>query len=406
MMDPPPEQNRVPGGTHMQSVEAFVNPSPLQRDHQPSRSSSSSKYKETKRVDASDFGKSVASGAVSGFAVKTLTAPLSRMTILLQVTPPTAAGVPRGAATCATGKQLPTSPILTGTNPSSSSTSGLNKPTSVKLGPATSAGTTIVQQKPGSTTNFVPTGSLDLLRKVVQQEGVTSFWKGNWTSILHKGLLTGLNYGLFETIKNSLRPIWRSDTDPGFLARTAAGFLASSVSLTIAYPFDLMRTRLACEQRNYHLSVPTGQQWLGVYRDVVKTEGPRALVRGLPCTLLCQGLNVGLNFGIYETLNVYLLREQHTRTTFLETMGCGAVAGITASTLVQPLDLIRRRQQMSNESWTVLQWGRHVVQSHGLRGLYRGLVPELLKVAPAVGLNFYIYEWMRQEVFQTKVHPR
>lgn len=90
-------------------------------------------------------------------------------------------------------------------------------------------------------------------------------------------------------------------------------------------------------------------------------------------------------------------------------MGCGAVAGITASSLVQPLDLIRRRQQMSTgveAGRSVWGWVKKIFFERGMRGFYRGLVPELLKVAPAVGLNFYIYEWMRQEVFQSKVHPR
>ena len=86
-------------------------------------------------------------------------------------------------------------------------------------------------------------------------------------------------------------------------------------------------------------------------------------MRGLPATQLCQGVNIGLHFGIYETLNtnpVYrsaferaMPRSWRTidddgrpRTSFAYSMVCGQCAGLVASTLVQPLDLVRRRQQL------------------------------------------------------------
>ena len=208
-----------------------------------------------------------------------------------------------------------------------------------------------------------------------------------------------------------------SDTDPGFFARTAAGFAAGSLSLGLAYPFDIVRTRLACDKSNYVIENlkasadkrQTSLIWSSM-RQLYRQEGIKALTRGLPCTMLCQGLNIGLNFGIYETLNTNMLRGNETRTGFGETLLCGAVAGMTASTIVQPLDLIRRRQQISagtaSSNQTVWMITKDIVSTKGWRGLYRGLGPELCKVAPAVGLNFWIYEFVRQEVFQAKINPR
>lgn len=137
----------------------------------------------------------------------------------------------------------------------------------------------------------------------------------------------------------------------------------------------------------------------------------RGLYAGLPCTWLCQGLNIGLNFGIYETMNVNMLKKGETRTSFFQTFVCGSVAGIVASTTIQPLDLIRRRQQLeglngANGSKPWWEVGKSIVRQKGVAGLYCGLLPELCKVVPAVTANFYTYEFMRQEVFKAHVAPR
>jgi solute carrier family 25 phosphate transporter 23/24/25/41 len=37
-----------------------------------------------------------------------------------------------------------------------------------------------------------------------------------------------------------------------------------------------------------------------------------------------------------------------------------------------------------------------VVKSEGVRGLYRGIVPNFMKVAPAVSISYVVYEKMSQ----------
>eukprot|EP00392_Amoebophrya_sp_AT5.2_P007270 g7284.t1 len=241
----------------------------------PSTSSSAPQYKT--RLDSGDVSVSFAAGFTAGFIVKTATAPLSRMTILLQVD---------------------------------------------SLGASSSSAS-----------------ARKMFFDVVQNEGLASFWRGNWTSILQKGISTGINYVFFEAAKQGLKQCggWKSETDVGFGARTCAGFLGGAMSLLLSYPFDVVRTRLACDPSLGKLSGRGGGAACGagpgppascgasaaatasglegllgrsvilrVWTDLVRREGSlfRACSRGLPCTLLCQGLNMGIGFGIYETLNV------------------------------------------------------------------------------------------------------
>ncbi|CAD7965024.1 unnamed protein product [Amoebophrya sp. A120] len=356
----------------------------------------------------------------AGFLVKTATAPLSRMTILLQ---------------CSSDQE-----IIGGRGGKGNANRG-----------ASTSSSSPVKLKPFfrkiSFTNY------HLFRQIVKEEGCASFWKGNWASILQKGISTGMNYVFFEGAKYLLKPVlWQSDTEVGFAARTVAGFLGGAGSLLFAYPFDVVRTRLAVngnsltevpgcnsggggglQQNRGSLSASGAARRSGMnlltqhsvilhaWAKLVEQEGSllRAYTRGLACTIACQGLNMGIGFGIYETLNVKTLHENQTRTNLFNCLWCGAIAGFWASVLTHPLDLVRRRQQVDNfminsgskemlneKKMNFVQIAVKLWRLNGLQALYRGLVPELVKVVPAVGLNFYVYEYLRQDVFKCTILPR
>ena len=309
-----------------------------------------------------------ASGAVAGGVVKTFTAPLSRSTILLQ--------------TAGHGSMVQ----------AASGAGGARSASELAVG---------------------------YLAHVRASEGVVAFWKGNGTSILQKMATTGSNYFVYERLKEALRPIWKSDDDVGFPARLAAGSLAGAANVTLAYPLDVVRTNIASSSKR----AAGAERWAGIaetFRLLYRTHGLRGFARGLPATQLCQGANIGLHFGIYETLNTNaalaaafsracgyepaLESGDRPRSSFAWSMICGSLAGLVASTLVQPLDLVRRRQQLVGSKdagrpfWAV---AAALARAGGPAALYRGLLPELCKVClfPASGLNFYVYELVRQDIF-------
>ena len=67
-----------------------------------------------------------------------------------------------------------------------------------------------------------------------------------------------------------------------------------------------------------------------------------------------------------------------------------------------PLDLVRRRKQLEGAGgrarvYTTGLYGvfRHIIQTEGVRGLYRGILPEYYKVVPGVGICFMTYETLK-----------
>ena len=86
------------------------------------------------------------------------------------------------------------------------------------------------------------------------------------------------------------------------------------------------------------------------------------------------------------------------------TMGkllAGAVSGAVAQSFTYPFDVLRRRFQVNTMSGLGYQYKgffdaiRVIVKTEGARGLYKGLLPNLLKVAPSIGSSFASYELTR-----------
>ena len=68
-------------------------------------------------------------------------------------------------------------------------------------------------------------------------------------------------------------------------------------------------------------------------------------------------------------------------------LGCGATAGVVGQTVAYPLDLVRRRLQV--QGWStethyqysggILKTMKQIVEEEGVRGLYRGMIPNYYK---------------------------
>lgn len=90
----------------------------------------------------------------------------------------------------------------------------------------------------------------------------------------------------------------------------------------------------------------------------------------------------------------------------------GAVAGACGATAVYPIDLVKTRMQnqrsgsyigelMYKNSWDCF---RKVVRHEGILGLYRGLIPQLVGVAPEKAIKLTTNDFVRDKfTYQGKI---
>jgi solute carrier family 25 (mitochondrial phosphate transporter), member 23/24/25/41 len=110
---------------------------------------------------------------------------------------------------------------------------------------------------------------------------------------------------------------------------------------------------------------------------------------------------------IFETSkNLYLDREskalrcheEDVQMSNMLTATIGASSGAISATVVYPINLLRTRLQaqgtvLHRQTYTgIVDVTRKTIRGEGVKGLWKGVTPNLLKVAPAVGVSYVVYE--------------
>ncbi|KAJ1648911.1 mitochondrial thiamine pyrophosphate transporter [Dispira simplex] len=195
---------------------------------------------------------------------------------------------------------------------------------------------------------------------------------------------------------------------PQTMVSFASGFVTGIVATMCTYPFDLLRTRFAAQG-----DVKVYRGLFDSIRAISKSEGIQGFYRGMWPSLVQIMPYISLMFGTYD-LSARWFQEAEERSTLIHYLGpfqdiiCGGIAGTVGKLGVFPLDVVRKRLQVQGPSrklfardqvpvysssvWRTL---REIALHEGILGLYRGLVPGLVKSAPASAITFFIYGQMQ-----------
>ncbi|CAL0325250.1 unnamed protein product [Lupinus luteus] len=250
----------------------------------------------------------------------------------------------------------------------------------------------------------VQTGSASIMSAAMniwKQDGLLGFFRGNGLNVVKVAPESAIKFYAYEMLKNVIGEAQGNNSaDIGTAGRLFAGGMAGAVAQMAIYPMDLIKTRLqTCASDGGR--VPKLSR---LAKDIWVHEGPRAFYRGLVPSLLGMIPYAGIDLTAYDTLKDmskrYLLDSEPGP---LVQLGCGTISGAVGATCVYPLQVIRTRLQaqpcnsstaykgMSDVFWKTLK-------DEGLRGFYKGLVPNLLKVVPAASITYMVYESMKKNL--------
>uniref|UniRef100_M8BKG3 Mitochondrial substrate carrier family protein B n=1 Tax=Aegilops tauschii TaxID=37682 RepID=M8BKG3_AEGTA len=203
--------------------------------------------------------------------------------------------------------------------------------------------------------------------RIVYEEGLRAFWKGNLVTIAHRLPYSSISFYTYEKYKNWLQMIPGLDSNGGLGAdvgvRMVGGGLSGITAASLTYPLDLVRTRLAAQTNTaYYRGI--SHALFAICRD----EGPRGLYKGLGPTLLGVGPSIAISFSVYETLRSHWLLERPCDSPIFISLACGSLSGVASSTFTFPLDLVRRRKQLEGAA------GRANVYKTGLVGTFGHII--------------------------------
>lgn len=165
----------------------------------------------------------------------------------------------------------------------------------------------------------------------------------------------------------------------GLTARTFAG-------ITLL-PVTVIKTRYESGQFQY-------RSMLHALTSIYKSEGGRGLYSGLVATVLRDAPFSGLYLMFYtETKKLARSGFEVERLDAVQTFGCGVVGGSLASLITQPADVVKTRMQLyptmySGNMSAIIS----ILRSDGVRGMFRGAVPRMLRRTLMAAMAWTVYE--------------
>uniref|UniRef100_A0A8D3CPZ7 EF-hand domain-containing protein n=1 Tax=Scophthalmus maximus TaxID=52904 RepID=A0A8D3CPZ7_SCOMX len=231
-------------------------------------------------------------------------------------------------------------------------------------------------------------------KQMLKEGGVASLWRGNGVNVLKIAPETAIKFTAYEQYKKML------SSEPGKIRtheRFMAGSLAGATAQTAIYPMEVMKTRLTLGKTGQYSGM------LDCAKKILKKEGVKAFYKGYIPNILGIIPYAGIDLAIYESLkNLWLSRyaKDTANPGILVLLGCGTMSSTCGQLASYPLALIRTRMQAQaslegSEQLPMKRMVQKILEKEGFFGLYRGILPNFMKVIPAVSISYVVYENMR-----------
>lgn len=228
----------------------------------------------------------------------------------------------------------------------------------------------------------------DCFGRVMKEEGVGAFWRGNFTNCLRYFPTQALNFAFKPEFKRMFKP---AKTDSYMVTTSkniAAGGCAGFCSLCFVFSLDYARTRLSADNK----SAGKGgeRQFKGlfdVYKKTFAADGIRGLYRGFVLSSVGIFIYRGLYFGIYDTVKPLFLGSDAG---FLVSFALGFGVTNVASFLAYPIDTIRRRMMMRSGGAVKyngsMDCAVQILKGEGVTSFFKGAGANILRACAGAGV--------------------
>jgi len=225
----------------------------------------------------------------------------------------------------------------------------------------------------------------DCFKRVLAEQGMKSFWRGNLVNCLRYAPQQGSALAFNDAIANMF-PKYDSKTQfwQSMGSKLFSGGMAGAVANTICYPFDFARTRLASD-------VKQGKaQFNGIMDCILSTtraQGLSGLYTGWSVTVAGAFVYRAGQLGLFKFVqDLNPLKDDKG--------AAGVVASFIAVTAARtvimpfnyPFDTVRRRMMLQSEKPLAERMYKgsvdcfnQILKKEGLGGMYKGMLPEIFR---------------------------
>ncbi|XP_017066932.1 solute carrier family 25 member 40 isoform X2 [Drosophila eugracilis] len=298
-------------------------------------------------------------------------------------------------------------------------------------------------------------GAMDAFVKIICSSGLTGLWAGLSPTLVSALPSTIIYFLTYEYIKNSLSHLYLTsrkleesiadDHIPGadggdpldqvnwgqhvsatapvsnaalpYYVPMVSGICSRTIVVTAITPIEMVRIKMQSEYMTY------SELWR-VLRSLIRQHGILGLWRGWPPTVMRDAPFSGTYWAAYEAMKRAF---GVTEPTFLFSFLTGAVSGAVATFVTMPFDLITTHTQIELgqdvlyeevavgtgaaagagtrtppsviPKPSMISRLRNIYRQQGVRGLYIGVMPRMLRVVPACAIMISTFEYSKSFFF-------
>lgn len=180
-----------------------------------------------------------------------------------------------------------------------------------------------------------------------------------------------------------------------------SGAVAGAVSRTVTSPLERLKVMRQVQATGTKYQTGLFQAFVQMYRE----EGIRAYWKGNGTNVARIAPSSAVQFFGFDAYKRWLLPNDEKDT--LRILAAGALSGTTGAVLLYPLDLVRSFlsvQTTKNQYSGIVHCMRTIVANEGVIGLYRGLVPTVMGIAPYVAFNFATFDLLKRHYLPSPQH--
>jgi solute carrier family 25 (adenine nucleotide translocator) protein 4/5/6/31 len=233
----------------------------------------------------------------------------------------------------------------------------------------------------------------DCFSRVLKEQGMAAFWRGNLANVVRYFPTQALNFAFKDFYKKTLNP-YDPKKQPGmfFIGNCASGGAAGATSLTVVYPLDFARTRLAADVGSGSEREFTGL--VDCLKKVAQKDGAGGLYRGFGISVIGIIAYRASYFGMFDTGKAMFFPDAKNANV-LAMWAFAQFVTVSAGVVSYPLDTVRRRLMMDSGRAEKMYNGtvhcfQRILKDEGAKAFFKGSLSNVLRgTGGALVLVFY-----------------
>jgi len=213
-------------------------------------------------------------------------------------------------------------------------------------------------------------GLRNCITYIYRNYGVFGFYKGIYPPLISISLQNAIVFSSYNYAKkylNNINPNYHSLNY--ILAGAYAGILCASVST----PTDLIKIKLQTGNKySFNLN--------GIYK-------------GFAITAVRDSTAFATQFVVYE--NIKLKISNYNNNLYAASMIAGGISGVITWYASYIPDILKTHIQKSETKLSIYNAYKFITANYGYRGLYRGIMPCIIRVIFVDSICFPVYEYTR-----------